>query len=245
MKLFKLTALLTALIMSQYVFAFGKSSEINLSSVKEKNPYDPTKIVSELNLGYSNDFHVSGSYAVTDDTMVTLGMSDNLNEWVLGSSLTVGGAIYSLNYYYEEFEDYKDSNMHSISLETYYALTDQRIKPFGIELFPYLGTYYTSGDDYQNKQDLTPEFNNYVPMRSDDIGAYLGLYGLKEITNRFTVFAFGSYSSDFSDYDGYYYGGGLGYEFSDHHIIKGYAIVEDDSYASGDNFGFTYTYEFD
>lgn len=117
-----------AIVMSMLSFLSfaATNSAINLQSEKELNPYNPTKIVSRISLGYSNAVHVSGAYAPKENIMFSGAMSDELYEWKAGASVLFNDNIYNLSYHFRQFDEDAVDYMSSVSIDTYFSLAKKR-----------------------------------------------------------------------------------------------------------------------
>ena len=64
----------------------------------EKNQEDPTKIVTKLGVGYSDQFTFSGSIGLDEARMINARINDDASEWPIGGSWLFNFSILNLNF---------------------------------------------------------------------------------------------------------------------------------------------------
>ncbi len=210
-------------------------------ALAEKNPEDPTKIVTRAGVSYDGEFGLSGSIGLDESRMINARVKSTGDEWRIGGSWLFPVGIVNFNFSRSEFDDEAFKNNYSIG--TFIPLSYFGIEPAGWQLFPMAGYSYNDGEFAVHDNDSVDE--QYVLMPASSHGGYIGLFGLKPLANDFTLMAFGGGSAGSENYTGYWYGMGLSYKITSAQSVNVYGVQTDDDFGSEGKVGVSYTYEFD
>ncbi|USD43590.1 hypothetical protein J4N42_15550 [Vibrio sp. SCSIO 43135] len=210
------------------------------AQAEEKHHEDPTKIVTKAGLAYSESLQISGSIGLDDARMINARVNADGEEWRVGGSWLLPMGIVNFNFSRAEY-DY-DGYRNNYSIGTFVPLDYFGIEPLGWQLFPMAGYSYNDGeiahfDDNNLEQD-------YVLMPASSHGGYLGMFGLKPLTKKWTLMGFGGGSMGSDDYSGYWFGAGLSHKLTDAQSFNFYGVVSEDDFGENNRWGISYTYEF-
>lgn len=236
--MFNIKKITTALLLS----AVAMSASAETSQKEEKNPEDPTKIITRAGVAYVDAWTVTGSIGLDQTKMLNARISEDANEWRVGGSWLFDIGIVNVNFSRSDYDN--DSYKNNYSIGTFMPLSVFGIEPLGIQIFPMAGYSYNDGEFAQDNTE-TAEINDYVMEARTSHGVYAGAFAMKPLANNLTAMAFGggNYGSD--DYSGYWFGAGLSYMVNDHHSVRTFAMKSDDDFGSEEKIGFAYTYEFE
>ncbi|MGR5269068.1 hypothetical protein ACPV5R_15060 [Vibrio astriarenae] len=94
----------------------------------EKNPEDPTKIITKLGVGYSNEkLTLSGNIGLDDARMLNGRINDDGSEWSLGGSWLFDAGIVNFNFRKTTYDD--NSTNTSYNLGSYFPLSEFGFSP--------------------------------------------------------------------------------------------------------------------
>ncbi|NWK57560.1 hypothetical protein HW115_18220 [Verrucomicrobiaceae bacterium N1E253] len=219
----------------------GAAAEEQENEEKEKNPEDPTKIVTRLGAGYNGDFTINASWGLDKARMISGFINEDASEWRLGGSWLFEKGIVSFNFKKNQYDDGGESVSYNIG--TFVPLSVFGIEPCGWQIFPSAGFNYTEGDIVV---EAAPEFpENYFMVPFDSKGMYLGAFALKPITDQWTLMGGlgGSYGS--GDATNIYGGAGIGFRITDKQSVNlFYSLSDSSEFGSRDTLSFSYRYEF-
>lgn len=210
----------------------------------EKNPEDPTKIVTKAGVAYVDEsFGLSGSIGLDETRMINARINNEGDEWRIGGSWLFDFGIVNFNYSKTTY-DTEDSYKDNYSIGTFVPLSVFGIEPYGIQIFPMAGYSHNDGELLMENQE-TAKVDDYVVTPISSNGGYLGAFSLKPLTDKWTAMAVAGGMMGSDDYDGYWLGGGVSYKHNSNHSFNMFAFTVDDDFGKEDTFGISYTYEFD
>lgn len=210
---------------------------------EEKHHEDPTKIVTKAGVSYSDDaWRVSGSIGLDDARMINGRVSTDGDEWRIGGSWLLPLGIVNFNFSRNDYDDGAYRNNYSIG--TFVPLSHFDIEPFGIQLFPMAGYSYNDGEFFEYQESGDDLLEDYVLAPKTSHGGYLGMFGLRPLSDKWSMMGFGGANKGSDDYSGYWLGGGVSYKISDNQSLNTFGVYSDDDFGKRDFVGFSYTYEF-
>jgi len=218
-----------------------QAAEENAEKKEEKNPEDPTKIVTRLGAGYNGDFTINGSWGLDKTRMISGFINSDASEWRLGGSWLFKKGILNFNFKKNQYDSGGDSVSYNIG--TYIPLSVFGFKPCGWMLFPSFGVNYTQGNILVASDSHFQETPFSVPI--DSKGVYLGGFGLKPINDQWTVMVGlgGSYGS--GDTTNIYAGTGISWRMTEQQSLNLFYSVSDSSQFGGRNtLSVNYRFEF-
>ena len=149
-----------------------------------------------------------------------------------------------------EFESGAEQTNYSIG--TFLPLLKFGFAPLGIQLFPNAGYTYNDGeipcdttDENNDCQDLEPNLDErFVLIAHESHSGYLGMFGLRQLSTKWS--ALGSFGGSLGtdDYSGYWLAGGVAYQLTKRQSIKCVAHHVDNSYGQEQKVGLAYSYQF-
>lgn len=187
----------------------------------EKNPEDPTKIITKLGIGYNGDLTVSGSIGLDETRMINGSINADGSNWRVGGSWLLPKGILNFNVSGDEYRT-------SYSAGTYVPLHMLGVDTGEWMIFPMAGLTYIA--------DKNSSYESY--------GGYAGLFALRPIDDKWTVvtWAGGGLASD--DYTSYFAGAGLSYRITKRQSVNVLGSLSEDSYRTDNKVGINYRFEF-
>ncbi|MFM2663999.1 hypothetical protein AAFX24_03595 [Vibrio mediterranei] len=231
-------------LFSSVVRAFGFVAVVGLLvvtgvSAKEKHHEDPTKIVTKVGAGYSDSAFVSGSIGLDEARMINARYNET-GEWRLGGSWLFDLGILNFNFSRTDYEN--DSYRNNYSIGTYIPLSYFDISPAGWMLFPMAGYSYNDGKMAMPSEEVD---NEYVLMRSQSHGGYLGMFGIRPIDDSdWSVLGFAGGSIGSDNYRGYWGGLGLSYKINNNASFNFFGMLSEDDYGTNNKLAGSVSYEF-
>ena len=226
------------------------SPQVIAVEAKEKLDDDPTNVVTQLGVSYTDEAKVSGSLSLDPVRKINASINKDASEWRLGGSWLFDFGIVNFNFSRSEYDESAHQNRYSIG--TFLPLSVFGFEPGGWQIFPMAGFSYNEGEiacDQQHsdcEKDIDPTFSSdFVLIPSTSTGGYLGAFALKPLTDKWTLIAFGAGSLGSDDYSGYSLGGGTGFKIDHHQSVSAYAYLTDNSYGDDQQLGIQYRYKFD
>ncbi|MEZ8117226.1 hypothetical protein ACED44_19970 [Vibrio splendidus] len=207
---------------------------------EEKHPDDPTKIVTKAGVAYNEDLQFSGSIGLDEARMINARVNADGEEWRLGGSWLLPMGIVNFNFSRSEYDN--DAYKNNYSIGAFIPLSYFDIEPFGWQIFPMAGYSYNDGEVAVFDDDNVG--SDYVLMPSSTHGGYIGAFGLKTITDEWSIMGFGGGSMGSDDYSGYWAGVGASYKLSDAQSFNFFTIFAEDDFGENNSVGASYTYEF-
>lgn len=216
---------------------------------KQKLDQDPTKVITRLGLAYNGKVSVSGSLAIDPVRKINVTLKEHLDEWRAGGSWLFPFGIVNVNVGRMEFDNGGSQNNYSIG--TFMPLSAFGISPLSIQLFPTIGYTYNDGDipcDTETNvacQDLDPEMDErFVMVSNESHSGYLGMFGLRPITEKWTVMAVLNGSVGTNDYSGWFGGGGMAFQLTTRQSVRCMLGYIDNSYGTEGKVSIGYSYQF-
>lgn len=213
----------------------------NQEQSDEKNPEDPTKVVTRLGAGYNGDFTINGSIGLDKARMISGFINEDASEWRLGGSWLFEKGIVNFNFKKTQYDSGGDSISYNIG--TFVPLSVFGFEPCGWQIFPSFGFNYTDGEIRTEPNPLLPESAFIVPI--DSKGIYLGAFTLKPINDQWTFMCGvgGSYGSD--DTTNVYGGLGISYRVTKKQSFNlFYSASESSDFGTNDTLSINYRFEF-
>lgn len=208
---------------------------------QEKLPDDPTKIVTKIGFGYSEDFVLRGSVGLDEIRMINVRVEENADQWSVGGSWLFKFGIVNVNLNKNQYDD--EVTQYRYSIGTFIPLSVLGFTPYGMQIFPMAG--YSYNDSEVPAEHQNSEFNNDIILVSTSShGGYLGAFALKPLTDNWTLISFGGGALGSNDYSGYWLGAGVGCKIDDRNSLNIIASTSDNSYGDSQNIGVSYTHEF-
>jgi hypothetical protein len=216
---------------------------------KQKLDQDPTKVITKFGISYSDDFAVSGSFAFDPVRKINFRLKEGLDEWRIGGSWLFSFGIVNINFGKNEFDGGGTQTNYSIG--TFAPLSKFGIAPWDIQMFPMAGYTYNEGEipcDIENGQkckNLDPKAGDDLILGSNEShSGYLGLMGLKQISDRWTAIAVLNGSLGTNDYSGLMAGTGLALQATKRQSFNLIGIYIDNSYGQESKAVVAYSYQF-
>jgi hypothetical protein len=216
------------------------------SIADDKHHEDPTKVVTKLGLGYSDDLTFSGSIGLDQSRMINARINTDASEWRLGGSWLFDMGIMNFNFSRSDYDG--GSTKDSYSVGTFVPMSYFGFSPGGWQLFPMAGFNYSEGEIYSeatSEEDFDDlDGSNLILISSSSNSAYIGGFALKPLTEKFSfsVVVGGMKGSD--DYSSYWAGTGVSYKISGNQSCNVFGFISDDDYGRREKVSFSYSYQF-
>ena len=207
---------------------------------EEKHPDDPTKVITRVGLGYTDDLVISGSLAIDEVRKINVRTNLDASEWRLGGSWLFDFGI--LNFALNRSEYDAGGYKNNYSVGTFLPLSFLGVDTGKWMVFPMAGFSHNTGETIVNDDNSIED--NIVMQLNTSNGGYVGAFALRPITENwsFLTFAGGGMGSD--DYTSMWGGGGFSYKFNGHHSLNMFGFISDDDFGRVSKLGLAYTYEF-
>ncbi|PMH43750.1 hypothetical protein BCU68_12930 [Vibrio sp. 10N.286.49.B3] len=218
----------------------------------EKNPEDPTKIITKVGVGYSNEkATISGSLGLDDARMVNATINQDASEWSLGGSWLFDAGILNFNFRKTTYDD--DSHNTSYNLGSFIPLSYFDFTPGGWQPFITGGYSYNKGEiknyDYVSPVatieplEFTAQTNEFNEMSNHAV--YLGAFAFKPWNEHWTTMAFLGTTQGSKDMSVYWAGIGASYRINKHNSFNIFGVASDSSiYGGEEKLSVNYRYEF-
>ncbi|RHW76567.1 hypothetical protein [Colwellia sp. RSH04] len=209
---------------------------------QEKHHEDPTKVITRIGAGYTDNLTLSGSLAL--DKMRKLNAQSNIegDEWRIGGSWLFEFGIVNFSFSRSEYDD--GGHKKSYSVGTFLPLT-----VFGVDtgkwmIFPMAGFNHTKGEIVINSDEIE-SLNDLVMVQNTSNGGYLGAMGLRPLDENWTFMTFGGGGAGSGGYSNIWAGAGTSYKINAQQSFNIFGFVSEDDYGTNNKLGISYTYEFD
>jgi hypothetical protein len=212
----------------------------NETEKKEKHHDDPTKVITRVGLGYTDDLTFSGSLALDPARKLNAKTNTDASEWRLGGSWLFDFGIMNFSLSRSEYDDGGHKNNYSIG--TFLPLSALGVDTGKWMIFPMAGINHNEGETAVN--DDTQLEDGVVMVQNTNNGGYLGGMALRPITDHWTILAFGGGGMGSGGYSNVWLGSGISYKLNTHHSLNLFGFVSDDDFGRISKLGLTYTYEF-
>lgn len=218
---------------------------------KQKLAEDPTKVVTQAGVSYGGDeFRLSGSVSLGPVNKINASANPDLSEWRAGGSWLLEFGIINVNVGKKDFDD--GSTQTNYSIGTFIPFSAFHIEPWGCKLFGMAGYTYNDGEVAirgLNDEDLAGSFDPgeinspiFAPVTSSS--GYLGVFGLKPLSEKWRLMGFLAGSIGTNDFSGYAVGVGTGYSITKRQSLSLMAYTQDNSYGSDQQIRLTYRFQF-
>ncbi len=212
-----------------------------LTHATEKNPDDPTKVVTKLGVGYNDEFVLSGSLSLDSVRKINGRINEDGSEWRLGGSWLFNFGIVNFGFSRTEYDG--DAYKNSYSVGTFVPLSALGVSTGKWQIFPMAGFNHNEGENYVEGEELTFT-NDYVLLPNSSDGGYIGAFVLRPLTEQWTLLSVLSVSKGSNSYSGAWGGIGISYRITDKQSMNSFAFVSDDDYGRVEKISISYTYEF-
>jgi len=198
---------------------------------------DPTRISTQLGIGYADDVSVSGSLAFGKATKLNARFIKG-GQWSLGASYLFPFGILTLTGGRNEFDNGAVQTRYSLG--GFVPLTAMGLKTGKWQVFVPFGYSYSHGEMSTADVELSGPMLIEVTSNS----GYLGLFGIRPLSQRLTLMLAGMGSKGSHDYSGVNLGGGLSYHLTDKDTFAVFAHYMDNSFGQEQKLGLSYKHEF-
>ncbi|TPH13307.1 hypothetical protein [Litorilituus lipolyticus] len=224
-----------------FLLALGLLSSFSLFA-QEKHHEDPTKVITRIGAGYTDNLTVSGSLAL--DQVRKLNARSNItgDEWRLGGSWLFNFGIVNFSFSRSEYDDGGHKKTYSVG--TFLPLSALGIDTGKWMIFPMAGFSHTNGEIAINDDEII-SLNDVVMVQNTSNGGYLGVMALRPIDDNWTFMTFGGGGAGSGDYRNVWGGAGASYKINEQQSFNVFGFVSDDDYGTNNKLGISYTYEFD
>lgn len=219
------------------LFAFTASSGWAQTALSEKMSDDPTKIVTKIGIRYSDFGTVFGSIAFGPVTKINVSVSED-DQWRVGGSYLFDFGIVNVSASDQELESGVTQTQYAIG--TFMPLVAVGIQPGGWLMFAAAGANYTEGDI----GNIDFDFADAFPVEVSSKGGYLGLLGLKQLSERWVIKTGGVLSVGSNNYSGFGIGVGVTFNAKPDDSISLFGSYIDNTFGQRDLVGVSYTREF-
>lgn len=218
--------LATALISPSLVAADNSknSDENDYTNNSEKHVEDPTRIITRASLGYDNEgsLSFSGSVGLDDKRMISARTDAALENWSIGGSWLFPKGIVNFNLN-------SDVGRTSYNVGTYLPLKKLvDVNTGKWMLFPNAGF---SVVDMDHADELS-------------FGGYMGMFGIRPVTDKVSVVSFVSGSLASGDYQSGSLGAGTSYRFNKQSSLRLMGFYSKDSTRTKQKLSASYSYQF-
>ncbi len=224
-----------ALVM--FFFTLSVSQVHAQSAAREKLSDDPTKIVTKAGFRYSDFGTVFGSIAFGPVTKINVSLSED-DQWRIGGSYLFDFGIVNFSASEQELDGNITQTVYAIG--TFVPLVAFGIEPRGWLLFPAAGANYTEG----SIESIDFDFGDDFSFETSSKGGYVGILGLKPLSEKWVLKAGSVVSAGSDDYSGYSIGGGMTFNASPADSISVFGSYIDNSFGQRELLGISYTREF-
>lgn len=212
-----------------------------LTQAKEKNPEDPTKVITKLGIGYTDELTISGSLSLGPIRKINGRINEDGSEWRLGASWLFNFGIINVNFSRTDYDG--DAYKDSYSIGTFVPLSALGVSTGKWQVFPMAGFNHNEGENYFEAEESTLT-NDFVLLPNSSDGGYIGTFALRPINEQWTLLGVLGASKGSNSYSGFWGGIGISYRINDKHSLNSFAFVSDDDYGRVEKISITYTYEF-
>jgi hypothetical protein len=217
-------------------FSFAENTET------EKNPEDPTKVITKAGAGFSGDnVTISGSLGLDEARMINATINQDASEWSLGGSWLFDIGILNFNFRKTTYDD--DSHNTSYNLGTFVPLSYFDFTPGGWQPFVMGGYSYNDGEIRDHDISVDPNGAVFIPVTSHAL--YVGAFAFKPWSEHWTTMAFLGTTQGSQDLGIYWAGAGVSYRINKQHSFNLFGMASDSTiYGSEEKLSVNYRYEF-
>ncbi|MBU2869082.1 hypothetical protein [Colwellia sp. E2M01] len=207
----------------------------------EKDPNDPTKVITKIGLGYTEDLTISGSLALDATRKLNAKTNFDASEWRLGGSWLFDFGI--INFAVSRSEYDEGGYKNNYSLGTFLPLNVLGVDTGKWMVFPMAGFNHNTGETVTPTESDTLQ-DSIVMQQNTSNGGYLGAFTIRPINEHWTALAFAGGGMGSNDYSNVWGGGGISYKLNSQNSFNLFAFISDDNFGQINKVGFSYTYEF-
>ena len=208
---------------------------------EEKNPEDPTKVVTKLGVAYNGDLNLSGSLSVGQGKKISGRINEDASEWRIGGSWLFDFGIVNVNFSRTDFDG--DAYKNNYSIGTFLPLNVFGVDTGKWQVFPMAGFSHNDGQNYIEAGE--PLFTNdfvLVPNSSD--GGYIGAFALRPINEQWTFMSVLGGSLGSNSYAGVWAGMGLSCRLTEKQSMNVFGFISEDDFGRVEKLSLSYTIEF-
>jgi hypothetical protein len=220
-----------------FISCFATANE---EKVKEKHHDDPTKVITRVGLGYTDDLSISGSLALDSARKINARTNMDASEWRLGGSWLFDFGIMNFSISRSEYDDGGHKNNYAVG--TFLPLSALGVDTGKWKIFPMAGLNHNQGEVAVS--DNAQLENSVVMVQNTSNGGYVGGMALRPITDHWTILAFGGGGIGSGGYSNVWLGSGVSFKLNTHHSFNLFGFVSDDDFGRISKLGLSYTYEF-
>ena len=207
----------------------------------EKNADDPTKVITKLGVGYTDEFVFSGSLSLDATRKINGRINEDGSEWRLGGSWLFHFGIVNFNFSRTDYDG--DAYKDSYSVGTFVPMSALGVSTGKWQVFPMAGFNHNEGENYFEAEEQTLT-NDFILLPNSSDGGYIGAFVLRPLTEQWTFLGFLGASKGSNSYSGTWGGMGISYRITHNQSINSFAFVSDDDYGQVEKLSISYTYEF-
>jgi hypothetical protein len=228
------------LIIASFLIITSCSAFADAKESGEKHHEDPTKVITKIGIGYTDNLKVSGSLALDKVKKLNGNINIDGSEWRLGGSWLFDFGILNFSLGLSKYDDGGDKENYSIG--TFLPLNVLGVDTGKWMIFPMAGINHNKINRFVEEE--ADSLDELVMQQNTNNGAYLGSMFLRPLTQQWTVMGFlgGGLGSD--DYSNVWAGGGASYKINDNQSFNLFGFLADDTYGSTSKVTINYTYEF-
>lgn len=208
---------------------------------EEKNPEDPTKVITKVGLAYNQDLVLSGALSFDEVRKINGRINHDASEWRIGGSWLFKFGIVNVNFSRTDFD--ADAYKNNYSVGTFLPLSALGVSTGKWQVFPTAGFSYNQGENYLQADDPSLA-EDLVLLPTASFGGYLGAFALRPLSDRWTFMSVlgGSIGSD--SYAGVWVGAGISFRLTQRQSVNGFGFLSEDDYGRVEKLSIAYTYEF-
>jgi len=207
---------------------------------KEKHHEDPTKVITKMGFGYTDDFTISGSLALDSIKKINGKINSDGSEWRLGGSWLFNFGILNFSMSRSEYDNGGDKTSYSIG--TFAPLSAFDVDTGSWMVFPMAGISHNATETFQT-EDIQL-YNDVIMVQNTSNGGYIGAMALRPLSETWTIIAFTGAGLGSDDYSNFWAGAGASYKINKHHSFNFFGFASEDSFGSVSKLSASYTYEF-
>ncbi len=207
---------------------------------EEKHHEDPTKVITKLGIGYSDDFTLSGSIALDGARKINGNINKDASEWRLGGSWLFEFGIINFSLGRSEYDN--GGQKENFSIGTFLPLNALGIDTGKWMVFPMAGINHNRIENFVEEEPKS--LYELVMYQNTNNGGYLGAMTLRPLTKYWTVMGFAGGGLGSDDYSNVWAGAGVSYKINENQSFNMFGFLADDSFGSTSKLTMNYTYEF-
>lgn len=216
------------------------SSLASEPQAEEKHHEDPTKVITKIGAGYSDDLTISGSLALDQARKINGNINTDASEWRFGGSWLFDFGIVNFSFGHSKYDNGGQKDNYSIG--TFLPLSALGVDTGKWMIFPMAGFNHNKTETFIEAE---PEsLDDLVTTQNTSNGGYLGGLILRPLTEHWTVIAIVGGGLGSGGYSNVWAGTGISYKISEQHSFHCFGFISEDDYGSVSKLVIKYTYEF-